>query len=86
MAVESIPWTYEDSTRNITRELRHENCKIFQKIEGDNSYKTLTIASLRFTKLKRILLSFKNWQSAFQNCKMCHYTIAPHGGSTRILY
>ena len=25
VAVESIPWTYEDSTRNITRELGHEN-------------------------------------------------------------
>ena len=57
--VESIPWTYQDSTSNSTRKLRHENCKIIQEFHGDNTDKTLTMAALSFTDLKRILLNIK---------------------------
>ena len=57
MAVDSILWTYQDSTSISTRELIHENCKIIQEFHGYNSVKTLTITALSFTRLKRILLS-----------------------------
>ena len=57
VAVESIKWTYEDSIS--TRKLRHENCKIIQEFHRDNTDKTLNIAALSFTELKRILLSIK---------------------------
>ena len=57
--VESILWTYQVSTSINIRELRHENCKIIQEFHGDNTDKTLTMAALSFTELKRILLSFK---------------------------
>ena len=35
----------------------HENCKMIQEYHGDNPRKTLTIAALSFTELKRKLLS-----------------------------
>ena len=45
MAVESIPWNYQDSTSMSNRK------------HGCNSDKTLSVTALSFTKLKRILLS-----------------------------
>ena len=59
MAAKSIPWTYQDSTSVSNRKLINENCKIIQEFHGDNPDKTLTMAALSFTELKRILLSIK---------------------------
>ena len=84
--IESRPWTYQNSTSISSRQFIDENYKIFQEFHGDNPDKTLTIPAIRLPDIKRILLSIKTGQPAFQKGKMCHCTIQPHGGSTRILY
>lgn len=53
VAVESILWTYQDSTSISTRELIHENHKIIQEFYGYNSDRTLMITTLSSIGLKK---------------------------------
>lgn len=53
VAVESILWTYQDSTSISTRELIHENPKIIQEFYGYNSDRTLMITTLSSIGLKK---------------------------------
>ena len=59
VAIESIPWTYQNSTSISSRQFIHENYKIIQEFHGDNPDKTLTVAALSLPDIKRILLSIK---------------------------